>query len=166
MLLDCKQLFEVEGLRQEIEATVDLSQIELWGEGALSEAAAVHGEVCNRAGIVTLQYEVSFTLSAPCDRCLEPVKEEKKMAFSHILVREVPQEDPEDEYIVCEGDGLDLEELVIADVILSMPAKLLCREDCKGLCPTCGINLNKESCGCDKKKVDPRLEALRALLDQ
>ena len=72
----------------------------------------------------------------------------------------------EDEYIVCEGDGLDLEELVIADVILSMPAKLLCREDCKGLCPTCGINLNKESCGCDKKKVDPRLEALRALLDQ
>ena len=62
-------------------------------------------------------------------------------------------------------DLIDLDELVMSDLLLTLPMKHLCREDCKGLCAQCGKNLNEGDCGCIKKPVDPRLEALRKLLD-
>ena len=62
-------------------------------------------------------------------------------------------------------DGkLDLSQLALEDVFLSLPSKLLCKEDCKGICPQCGKNLNEGPCGC-KKEVDPRLAALLDFLD-
>ena len=65
---------------------------------------------------------------------------------------------------VIEGDELDLDELIYSDIILLTPTKFLCKEDCKGLCPTCGKNLNEGDCACAKQQTDPRLEALRQLL--
>ena len=59
----------------------------------------------------------------------------------------------------------DAGELVREDIILSLPYRFLCREDCKGLCPVCGKNLNTGSCGCRSGKVDPRLEILKKLID-
>ena len=58
-----------------------------------------------------------------------------------------------------------LDELVEADLILSLPFKNLCREDCRGLCPICGKNLNEGLCGCRPQTADPRLEILRQLID-
>ena len=58
-----------------------------------------------------------------------------------------------------------LKELVLSDLLLNLPMKHLCREDCKGLCPGCGVNLNREPCRC-KKQVDPRWAALEQLLDK
>ena len=70
-----------------------------------------------------------------------------------------------DDYIVVEGETLDLDELVYSDIVLLTPPKYVCSEDCKGLCPTCGKNLNEGECACDKQHTDPRLEALRQLLN-
>ncbi len=85
--------------------------------------------------------------------------------FSHTLVRELSAEnDDMDDYIVVDGDQLDLDELVLSDILLSLPTKILCNEDCKGLCPVCGKDLNIGNCECKKKQVDPRLEKLGELL--
>ena len=58
-----------------------------------------------------------------------------------------------------------MDELVMTDVTLELPFQLLCREECKGLCPVCGADLNETTCNCNTKKVDPRLEKLKMLLD-
>ena len=84
--------------------------------------------------------------------------------LEHVLLTHLDEEDT-GEFIVVEGMRLDLTALVREDLLLALPAKFLCREDCKGLCPMCGKNLNDGSCSC-KKPIDPRLEALRQLLDQ
>ena len=64
------------------------------------------------------------------------------------------------------ADGvLDLEDTVRTDVLLELPGKVLCSEDCKGLCCQCGKNLNEGSCTCEKKQIDPRLAVLSQLLD-
>ena len=70
----------------------------------------------------------------------------------------------EDRFILVEQGQLDVDELVVSDILLSLPMKHLCLPDCKGLCPTCGRNLNEGPCGC-KKPIDPRLEALGKLLE-
>lgn len=59
---------------------------------------------------------------------------------------------------------LDLDDLALSDILLALPVKNLCKEDCKGLCPVCGVNRNTETCECLKKQVDPRLEKLGELL--
>lgn len=58
---------------------------------------------------------------------------------------------------------LDLEELILSDILLELPTKLLCKEDCKGLCPHCGCNLNHQSCDCNKAYHDPRWDVLNTL---
>jgi uncharacterized protein len=75
---------------------------------------------------------------------------------------EVPEED---EYIIDEG-MIDLNLLVNDNVMLSLPIKRLCDEQCKGLCQVCGADLNEEECGCVVEEIDPRLATLRDLLDR
>ena len=74
-------------------------------------------------------------------------------------------ENDDDDYIVVKNRVLDLQELVNEEVSLNLPTKILCSDDCKGLCPQCGANLNVSKCDC-KKDVDPRLSALLQLLDE
>ena len=73
------------------------------------------------------------------------------------------ENDDYDDYIVVENNVLDLDELVNEECQLFLPAKMLCKEDCKGLCQKCGKNLNYEKCEC-AKEIDPRLAALSDLL--
>jgi uncharacterized protein len=65
---------------------------------------------------------------------------------------------------ILSGDTLDLSELVRQMLILAVPPRSLCRPECRGLCPHCGADLNREQCSCAERQVDPRLEALRKLL--
>ena len=70
-----------------------------------------------------------------------------------------------DDYIETPDFTLELDDVVISDIFLSLPSKNLCRDDCKGLCQICGQNLNNGECSCDKRQTDPRLEILKQLID-
>ena len=67
------------------------------------------------------------------------------------------------EFSLYEGDEVDLSPLIREQVLLALPTRPLCREDCRGLCPHCGLNLNRSSCECRVEIADPRLEAIRSL---
>ncbi len=108
------------------------------------------------------------TLEADCDRCLAPVERTIGGDFD-VLQR--PQEENtgadereikegETEIGFYEGDSITLEDVLKEQVLLGMPAKTLCQEDCKGLCPHCGRNQNKEQCQCETEFHDPRWAAL------
>lgn len=86
-------------------------------------------------------------ISAECDRCLSSFERSYSFDFEHVLVKSLNSDN--DEYIVTDGDDLDVDELAVNDVLLQMPTKLLCKEDCKGLCPKCGADLNISECGCE-----------------
>ena len=70
----------------------------------------------------------------------------------------------QDDIIALDSDKVDIDSIVVPELILDMDMAVLCGEDCKGLCPTCGKNLNEGDCGCRQKAVDPRLEALKNFL--
>lgn len=108
-----------------------------------------------------------------CARCLEPVVRDVARSFD-LLYRpqgidagheELSVTDAEAEIGYYRGDGLELEDVLREQVILAVPLKTVCREDCKGLCPSCGSNLNVESCDC-QPVPDARWSALKDLKDK
>ena len=166
MVFDLNQLFNGAEQLVSFSRELDLSRLEQWGTTPFLSPVPLAGKVENRAGIVTLDYEVTLSYTVPCDRCLDPVREEgRKLHFVHTLIRDLSREEDEDNFIVLPDGILNLQELAEADIILELPSKILCSEDCRGLCPRCGKNLNEGPCDC-KPDVDPRWEALRQLLEQ
>ena len=96
---------------------------------------------------------------------LIPIPVIRPLWGSSISTRRLSGEE-NDEYLVVPDGLVNLDELVYADVVLELPSKNVCSEDCRGLCECCGANLNHGACGCKKPSVDPRLSALQDLLEQ
>ena len=124
----------------------------------------VDGKVtfCNQAFDFTAN--VVFHGQAECDRCMTMVEQEYRFTFTHRLEEVVGEENDSDIAIV--NQGFDPDETLMADILLALPGKILCGEECKGLCAGCGRNLNESPCGCTEKEVDPRLRKLKELLDE
>ena len=164
MKMDLKQLFDLIGEKQEFDCDFDFSKERLYGTAPFTQPLRVTGKIENRAGVVRLVFSVKSVLSLQCDRCLKAFEKAMDYSFSHIVVRELSNTDDEEfDYVVCADGMLDLEELARADLMLELPTKVLCREDCKGLCPKCGKDLNLGSCDCKTKDIDPRWQALSDL---
>lgn len=166
MLLDLRPVFEIPGHSIPIEMNLDAKDADdaLYGETmSLLGPITVRGEVRNNAGIVTLDYSAGMKVSYLCDLCLDSCETTLKMRFSHQLARTLNQGD-EMQYRLVPDGTLDMADVVREDVILEWPMTMLCREDCKGLCPECGANRNHGECSCETETGDPRLQALRDLL--
>ena len=164
MLFELKSVFQNEGEEKTISYQLDISSIDIDGVFPFKTPLDITATAGNRASLVDLTLLVSFDYVRSCDRCGEEFTRKMEYKFTHKLARAL-ETDGNDDYIETPDFVLDLDETVISDVLLSLPQKNLCKEDCKGLCSQCGHNLNKGDCGCDKKQVDPRLEILKQLMD-
>lgn len=132
-----------------------------------SVATPVHvkGEIFNKTGIVSLKAKATFDYSTECALCCKPLIRHATIPVHHVLLTELHDEDFDDLYVQIENMRLNVDELVTEDIWLAIPARFVCREDCKGLCPQCGADLNDGPCGCTKT-IDPRLAALSQLLGE
>ena len=115
-------------------------------------------------GAVTLEFCITGVLTLRCDRCASEYELPVSCPFSAMVSADSEQEESE-KLVVAQGNVLDIGELAQMALLLWMPTKQLCREDCRGLCPICGANLNEGECGCDRRRVDPRLEGLKKFLE-
>lgn len=158
MIVELKRIFEIVDESLDIEYSIDLSDYELFDDKPFITPVSVKGVVFNRAGIVTLNYSISFRLKLNCDRCFLQFERDFAYSFEQILVTSLNTDN--DEFIVVPDMELDLDPLILSDILLSLPSKLLCSEDCKGLCQKCGANLNQTSCLCKQTDIDPRLAKL------
>lgn len=148
MVIDLKQLYNITGERLALDYTANAERLAEIKGYSFSNPITIKGAIVNRAGVVMLKYTAAFTLHACCDRCLTEFDRDYSFDFEHILVRSLNGDD-DDEYIVTESDKLDMDELAVMDCLLQMPSKMLCKEDCRGLCPKCGTDLNQNECDCN-----------------
>jgi uncharacterized protein len=123
---------------------------------------------------IRLRGSLATSLELSCARCLEPVAQDVKRDFE-LLYRplgtdagrdELSVTDAEAEIGYYQGEGLLLEDVLREQVLLALPLKVTCREDCKGLCPHCGANLNQDQCSCAVPLEDPRWSALKDIRDR
>lgn len=133
--------------------------------------AHVVGKITNQAGLMLLTMDVSVVYHAECARCLEPVSGEFAVQLERTVVAagtltEEQLEENVDEYAVIENGKLDLDEQIREELLLSFPMRILCDEDCPGLCPKCGKPRRLGDCGCSLNDPDPRLAVLKKLFDK
>ena len=164
MLLTVKPILHTPGKRLDFQFELDLSDMEFSGRYPISRPVAVSGEVRNTAGILELTLNARSTLDAVCDRCGKAFVQEKDVLFACMLAEELQNEE-NDEIVLLEDGMVDVGDLARTAFILDMDTKTLCSEDCKGLCPRCGADLNLGPCSC-KKETDPRLAVLAKLLEK
>jgi uncharacterized protein len=166
---------------QPVDAPLDAAGIHLEGEGELSlQGGRLVGRVeKGEDEAVQFRGHLDARLRLVCGRCLE--------AFDHVLdedldlffmphgpspdaseeEQDVPLSDRDMVVAFYDGDRIDLGEIVREQILLEVPLRRLCREDCRGLCPSCGVNRNTGSCDCrPEQTVDERLAPLRKLFDK
>lgn len=163
MTLDLRRVFATENSRFETDGTLDMSDVDFASGFPLKKPVCYHVLVSNTASVVTLKLDIDFEYSAPCDRCGTPASESHTVTIEKSLAVSLQRQES-DTIIVVPDMQLEVDELVYTEVILNLPGKHLCKEDCKGLCMKCGKNLNEGDCGCDLSEPDPRFEKLRELL--
>ena len=141
----------------------------LWGV-SFPSPMKVKGDITNTAGYMRMRLSMSVDYSAECARCLAPVTDsfsldlEKTVATKEVLSD--VDEDRLDDYAIIDNGFLDMDEQLMEQLEMEFPVRILCKEDCRGLCQRCGKNLNEGECDCDTREIDPRMEPLRRLLEQ
>lgn len=165
MKLDLKQVAREPGASLPFDFELDMSRFEWNGERPVSGPVHVEGRVRNMAGALVLNAKLSARLSLVCDRCTKPFSREKTAEYETLLSDQL-ENGENDEIVLLDKDmQLDLDELMGDVFILDLDTKNLCSEDCRGICPGCGVDLNEGTCRC-KKEIDPRLAKLAQLLEQ
>ncbi len=156
MVIELRRFFENDDISQDFNYEFSCN------DDLMLSVISVDGFVKSSTGIVSLSATAKVSVATQCAKCAKDFDKNLVVPVNHLLIDKLNDED-NDDYIVAENMRLDLDELVLEDIYLALPARFLCKEDCKGLCPYCGHDLNEGECGC-KKPVDPRMAALQQLL--
>lgn len=110
------------------------------------------GNISNVGGAYAITGKLSTELGLSCDRCLGEYSREMTIPFSRVFSEKIDNGFEKDEVDSMEGFIIDLGPHIREELILSLPIKLLCSEECKGLCADCGADLNKGACSCESKQ--------------
>lgn len=135
----------------------------------LTQPPEISGRIVRKGATVALKGHLSTRAEVDCDRCLKAIAFPVSVDFS---LQYVTAEDYESSHAVeleeadmmlsiFDGRTVDIDEIVREQVLLTVPARALCRDDCAGLCPLCGIDRNMKECGCQEAEMDPRWAALK-----
>ena len=152
-----------------------LDELQQSGEVRFDGPVVVSGRVQRIAGLVEVEGEVRVEARMACGRCLEdlslPLDARFCLTFSRELPEIVDEEDGAEVELSAEemglipfsGDEIDLREAIQEQVVMALPLRPLCRTECRGLCPQCGADLNRETCSCEAPVFNNRFGTLREL---
>ena len=165
MQIHLSDVTDSEGKHIQLQPELELDKISFqMGDYPILEKTPVELEITNTGNkVLELKGIGSVTVGIPCDRCLEqvavkiPYEIEQKLDMKKSDTERVQDLD-ENDYLT--GMDLDVDRLVYLEVLICWPLKVLCKEDCKGICSRCGKNLNEGPCGCKEEPKDPRMAAI------
>ncbi len=176
MRIDISELRKEQGSFLTFEGREKMAAIQFMGEEIrFPEPLQIEGSVTRTDVGYVVSGTVCGSMERQCGRCLERYTSDFSARFDMVFrpmetppdVNRSSEEEhaPEEEVIFFRGNFIDLKDLIMESVIMEIPMKALCREDCLGLCPICGQNLNQGTCHCAGEKVDERMAALKQLLN-
>ena len=112
------------------------------------------------SGKLHITFSTSANITGACDRCLTDVSVDVPVSVDEtveVSEGQVVADEDLGPYSFVDGEEIDVDELILNEILVNFPAKILCQDDCKGICPVCGKNRNIEACGCDDTVLDPRM---------
>ncbi|MBR1701322.1 MAG: DUF177 domain-containing protein [Lachnospiraceae bacterium] len=171
MLVNLSDVLTTEGKTETAEIALEMTEFSNGSDTCrVKEKSPVHLTFANIGeGKAHIEGSGSLVLAAVCDRCLTEVDLPITLSFDRVVLSpEAAAEDEDaeaDDQLFMDGYQLDVEAFVHDEIIVNWPVKILCKEDCKGVCPVCGQNLNERECGCDTFVPDPRMAAIKDIFN-
>jgi len=164
MVLDVSQLIQNDGAVKELDLSISLDNMFFNGlDIVFTTPFKLKGMVKNIAGTLYLELNADVSFETQCARCLDTVSENLSFEIYEVFSKTPVEND--DEVTVLESGNIDLDDVLEKAFVGVLPISYLCSDDCKGLCPDCGCNLNHETCSCDIDNTDPRLAVLKNFLN-
>lgn len=168
MLINLTDVLRKEGMRMTREIPLEMKRFEDgMGSYEILSASPVM-LILSNAGPdrAKIGGNVKLNFKTSCDRCLEETVTDLELSFERTAATP-GTEDEEAEGPELTGDcGLDVEAFIHNEILINWPTKILCREDCRGICPVCGRNLNSGECGCDTFVPDPRMAVIQDIFNK
>ena len=146
MKVSLRDVLGVPGASLSFSETLDFQEISFPFGRPFVHPVAVDGRVDNKAGLVVCSLRLSTALALHCDRCAASYEQSFSLPLEVTLAEQ--EETDSDDTVLITGQMLQTEELILPALVLAMDQKHLCREDCRGLCPHCGRDLNTGDCAC------------------
>jgi uncharacterized protein len=163
LIVNVVELLRWPGSKKEVSATIDVVDFEFGDPRVVDSPIAIEIRLESLSTSVEVVGTASLSWAGDCRRCLAPVISDLVVDFDEMYQREII--DP-DAYAI-ENDQINLLPMVRENILLAIPIGPLCREDCPGFCPHCGLDLSISTCNCDNSVSDPRwagLESLKGIL--
>ncbi len=165
------ELFKAPGLSRTCETDLQLSELEYAGDRYPIGSARVNLVITHRQNRqVTVAGQAAFSLTMPCARCLSPVEVNLEFPIEQELdlsrTHEASDQDADAEQFYVSGDQLDVDLMAASEAVLYLPYRVLCREDCAGICPVCGKNRNTDPCDCEPRSLDPRMAKILKFMNK
>lgn len=167
MKVDISAIIKVTGAEIKLNNELELESAEFLGETyKFAKPLRIEGEIYNNGQSLVLAARVKGKMVTNCARCLKEMEADVDFEIHELLRRAVDNEDIDEDMILFDGHEIVIDDIVADRFLMNISGRYLCSEDCLGLCPTCGINLNENSCNCDNEYIDPRWQALADILNQ
>ncbi len=165
MVINFSDLLSKKNRKKQISLSFELEPFEFEGEEIRAiEKVSVEGVAISENDVIVINASIKTKLKLNCSRCLDtfiyPIDIDIEERFTNDIDLQ------QDGTMFVEGDSLDITEIIENCIISTLPIKRLCKDDCKGLCPECGVNKNVENCSCLDYDVDIRLAKLRELFGE
>ena len=166
MIIDLSSVIKDYDGNMEICVKCELENTDFLGEEfVFPDGLTVCGKITNNTKSLHLQAKVKGKIRVLCARCRKEVSEDVEFDMSEVLVRDDEQTTHiDDDVVVFSGTTLDIDDIVINNFLMNISSKFLCKDDCKGLCPKCGKDLNEGDCDCNNDEIDPRWAALAEII--
>ena len=170
MKIDISKIVTSINSEKTVTAELELNEFQSrLGEFPITKKSPVELRIANHEDKeLSIKGEVDLEAQIPCGRCLTNVKTPVHFTIDKTLQRNgdvlVDEEMEETDYLI--GFELDVERLVYAEILVNWPMKVLCKDDCKGICRVCGKNLNKGACTCQRTELDPRMAAIQDVFNK
>ena len=168
MLINLSDALTNEGWSSEEKVELEMAAFESAGVSfpLLAKSPVMFTFTNVEEGMARIRGNVRLRFQAACDRCLAEVPVELSLSFDRLVTSPDREEDEDvDDKSFMEGYQLNVETFVYNEVIGNWPSKILCKEDCKGICHKCGQNLNMGDCGCDTFVPDPRMAVIQDIFN-
>lgn len=158
MRVNIKRLKSDENGHMPFELNVNIKNVDSLGDGIYFDGSIrIKGNIGREEGLLLVNGEIQTKAILQCSRCLRIVKYPLRVTFRQVYSETGDGED----ILPIRGDGIDLDRPVKESILLELPIKVLCREECKGLCPICGGDRNVTECDCKREETDLRMQKLK-----
>lgn len=165
MTIDVSAILKELGGKITLDGTLKLSDTDFLGEMyRFDEPVRLRGDISNNGKSLILRAECTGEMLTQCARCMKDITVPINFLLDENLVQGGDGNSYDEDVIVFDGTQIDIDDIVMDNFLMNIEGRYLCSDDCKGLCPMCGADLNEGDCGCTEDEIDPRWASLADIM--